>query len=143
MSEREIDCCPGVAGKLAWVTEVLIRIVLMIIFGLSALVIKPFLRYVQRKFFSSLLTKRVILAQDWHNYNFPHIEPESIPPEAVFVGIVIVPIILLAIVIGYGECVMWPRKYQQNKRKTHSRACSEFTVLLLAITMGTGRQIKA
>lgn len=51
MSEREIECCPGVAGKLAWVTEVLIRIVLMIIFGLSALVIKPFLRYVQRKFF--------------------------------------------------------------------------------------------
>lgn len=83
------------------------------------------------------------LAQDWHDHNFPHSEPESISPEAVFVAIVLAPLLLVTVTLIYGECVMWPRKYLNNKRKTHRRACSEFTVFLLAITMGTGRQIKA
>ena len=82
------------------------------------------------------LTKRLTLAQDWHNHNFPHSEPESIPPEAVFVAIVLVPLLLVIGIMVYGKCVMWPKKYHENKRKINARVCSEFTVLLLAISMG-------
>ena len=48
----EILCCPGTPGKLAWVAEILVRTILLIIFGLSATIIHPFLRHVERKFSS-------------------------------------------------------------------------------------------
>ena len=47
---NEIQCCPGKTGALAWLTEVLIRLVLGIVFLLSATVIQPFLRIVQREY---------------------------------------------------------------------------------------------
>merc|ERR1712193_320260 len=97
----------------------------MLIFGLSALIIEPFVRYVQ--------------PQDWPQHNYPHSDPESIPPEAVFVAIVIVPLFLLLIVIIFGRVKMWPVKYKGKVNKNQlirQRICSEITVFFLASSMG-------
>ena len=43
----EFLCIGSKSSKIGWCTEILIRLILAVIFGLSALFIEPFLRYVE------------------------------------------------------------------------------------------------
>jgi len=115
----EISCCPGTPGKLAWLAEILVRTVLLIIFGLSATIIHPFLRHVE--------------PHNWPDHNYPHSDPETIHPATVFVVIVVVPLFLNIFVIIYGRVKMWPKTY---KHQVNKRMLSEFTVFLLTASMG-------
>lgn len=123
----EFLCIGSKSSKFGWCTEILIRLILAVIFGLSALFIEPFLRYVE--------------VHDWPRYNYPHAEPESIHPAVVFGVIVAVPIILICIVSIAGTG-FWAKKYERNKvpkdkikQYVHRRILTEWLLLILATTM--------
>lgn len=121
------NCIGTTSSKIGWFWEVFIRLVLTVIFGLSALYIDPFLRYVE--------------IHDWPRYNYPHAEPETIHPAVVFAVIVAVPLVLISIVTIIGTKV-WTTKYRrklvaekQIKAHVHRRMLTEWLLLILATTM--------
>merc|ERR1712025_863220 len=111
----------------AWVGEVLIRILLTILYGLSALHIKPIVRYVE--------------VHDWHYYNFPHAAPETIEPEVVFTSIVLVPVGLVSLLCLFAWHV-WRNKYAGQYRKSEfiqvrirRRAFTEWLIAAMVISL--------
>lgn len=107
-----------------WTWEVLVRLLLAIIFGLSALLIDPFMRFVE--------------VQDWPSYNYPHAEPETVHPVLVFVLIVAFPVALLIIVTFTAQHFAWVKHRPKGHETRHSmkkRILAEWILLLLAGSM--------
>lgn len=109
----------------AWAGEISIRIILGTVFVISATAIQPFLRHVE--------------VNDWHNYNFPHAEPETIHPETVFVLICIFPsaLVILTSLIRPGWSAKYNNAGNQSKfsPRVNRRIVSEITIAILCVTM--------
>lgn len=105
-----------------WTWEVLVRVVLTVIFGLSALLIEPFMRFVE--------------VRDWPNYNYPHAEPETVHPVIVFVLIVLLPLVLLICVTLFARPYAWVN-YSNSRKKNalRNRIGAEWMLVLLAGSM--------
>jgi len=103
-----------------WTWEVLVRLVLAIVFGLSALLIDPFLRWVE--------------VRDWPNYNYPHAEPETIHPMVVFGLIVLLPLILLICVTLFARPYAWGTKFS-TPGMMKKRIGAEWMLVILAASM--------
>ena len=76
---------------------------------------------------------------DWPAYNFPHAEPETIEPEAVFITICLVPLLLVALC----TCIQpgWSDKYAyqgdtaKQKARIWRRVATEFLIGCMAASL--------
>ena len=119
-----------------WTWEVLVRLVLAIVFGLSALLIDPFLRWVEGEQDMKTIRHTVFyfLVRDWPNYNYPHAEPETIHPMVVFGLIVLLPLILLICVTLFARPYAWGTKFS-TPGMMKKRIGAEWMLVILAASM--------
>lgn len=109
----------------SWTGEVVIRIALFIIFLLSAKHIPPYFRYVE--------------IHEWHLYNFPHADPETIEPEWVYIAICVGPLLLVSLCSAIRPG--WRKRYHYDgdkKKQTariQRRVLSEYLIAALACSL--------
>ncbi|CBY22864.1 unnamed protein product [Oikopleura dioica] len=112
----------SLASPLGWITEVLIRLIMGAILLISYIVVDPFIRYVE--------------PSQWHHYNYPHKESDTVTELALFLSIILVPPVITLSVILYSYCCKnsgWREKYKNGRMK--KRILSEIIVAFLAFSM--------